>query len=231
MPDPVAARAAMVGRLEAGGAHRPGPVRDALAVLLREVLMPQAYVRRSAAGETPRWDLLDWADLWDRPELLEVLYGGGSVLVQHDGEPLLERVRGARPGALITSMSTVMGLTAPLLEELGLGPGQRVLDVGTGEGVTAAVACHVCGDGPVVTLDRDRDRDLTEAAEVRLAALGFRPGVECGPGEEGFPDRTPYDRILVSYAVGHVLVAALVDQLARGGRLLVRVTTTSSSWR
>ncbi|CAL9673094.1 Protein-L-isoaspartate O-methyltransferase (plasmid) [Streptomyces sp. enrichment culture] len=189
--------------------------------------MPQAYVRRSAVGETPRWDLLDWSDPQDRPELLELLYGGGSVLVQHDGEPLLGRARGSRTGASITSMSTVMSLTASLLEELGLGPGKRVLDVGTGTGVTAAVACQVCGDGSVVTLDRDRH--LTEAAAVRLADLGFRPTVACGPGEEGFPDRAPYDRIFVSYAVEHV-PAALVDQLARGGRLLVHVTTASPSW-
>ncbi|CAM5718990.1 hypothetical protein [Streptomyces hirsutus] len=69
-----------------------------------------------------------------------------SVLVQHDGEPLLGRARGSRSGASITSMSTVMGLTAELLEELDLRPGHRVLDVGTGAGVTAAVACQVCGD-------------------------------------------------------------------------------------
>ncbi|WP_406358870.1 hypothetical protein OHB56_00875 [Streptomyces sp. NBC_01635] len=39
-----------------------------------------------------------------------------------------------------------MGLTAELLEELDLRPGHRVLGVGTGAGVTAAVACPVCGD-------------------------------------------------------------------------------------
>lgn len=146
-PAPAAARAAMVAELEKQGVLRPGPVRDALMALPREELMPQAYVRRSAPGEEiPRWDLLDWSAPQDRPELLEVLYGEASVLVQHDGEPLLGRARGTRSGASITSMSTVMGLTASLLEELELRPGQRVLDVGTGAGVTAAVACKVCGD-------------------------------------------------------------------------------------
>ncbi|MED7828233.1 protein-L-isoaspartate O-methyltransferase, partial [Streptomyces chiangmaiensis] len=122
--DPAAARAAMVARLEEEGALRPGPVRDALLALPREVLMPQAYVRRSAPGEEPpRWDLLDCSVLRDRPELLGLLYGGASMLVQHDGETLLGRARGTRSGASITSMSTVMGLTAELLEELDLRSG------------------------------------------------------------------------------------------------------------
>ncbi|MEU8794598.1 methyltransferase domain-containing protein [Streptomyces sp. NPDC048643] len=213
--------------MEARHGLRDGAVREALLALPREVLMPQAYVRRTAPGDDPpRWDLLDWSEPQDRPELLGLLYGGGSVLVQHDGEPLLGRARGPRSGASITSMSTVMGLTASLLEELELRPGQRVLDVGTGAGVTAAVACEICGDRGVVTLDRDRH--LTDAAAVRLADLGFRPQVVCGSGEQGVPG-AEFDRIFVSYAMEHV-PTALVEQLAPGGRLLVHVTSASPSW-
>ncbi|OEJ29915.1 protein-L-isoaspartate O-methyltransferase [Streptomyces agglomeratus] len=217
----------MVARLEKEGSLRPGPVRDALLALPREVLMPQAYVRRSGPGEEPpRWDLLDWSAPQDRPELLGLLYGGASVLVQHDGEPLLGRARGTRAGASITSMSTVMSLTADLLEELDLRPGLRVLDVGTGAGVTAAVACQVCGDQGVVALDRDRN--LTDAVAARLSDLGFRPQVVCGSGEQGVPGRE-FDRIFVSYAVERVPMA-LVEQLAPDGKLLAHVTSASPSW-
>ncbi len=225
--DPAAARRAMVAELEARDGLRPGPVRDALLTLPREVLMPQAYVRRGAPGEEPpRWDLLDWSAPQDRPGLLGLLYGGGSVLVQHGGEPLLGRAGGSRSGASITSMSTVMGLTASLLEELELRPGQRVLDVGTGAGATAAVACEICGDRGVVTLDRDRH--LTDAAAVRLADLGFRPQIVCGSGEQGVAG-AEFDCIFVSYAMEHV-PTALVEQLAPGGRLLVHLTSASPSW-
>ncbi|MGW5932136.1 protein-L-isoaspartate O-methyltransferase family protein [Streptomyces anulatus] len=226
--DPVAAREAMVSRLETAGQLRPGAVREALLAIRREVLIPQAYVRRSAPGEDPpRWDLLDWYTLADRVELLGLLYGGGSVLVQHDGEPLLGRVRGARSGGAISSMSSVTGMTAELLQELDLRPGQRVLDVGTGAGITAAVACQVCGDAGVVTLDRDRH--LVESAAMRLADLGFHPHLICGAGGEGCPDRGPFDRILLSYAVRQI-PPALAGQLAPGGRLLAHVTTASPSW-
>lgn len=99
-----AARAAMVARLEEAGDLAVGPVREALLSLPREVLMPQAYVRRSAPDEKPlRWDLLDWARPGDREELLRVLHSGDSVSVQHAGEPLLGRaaafsVRGFHDG-------------------------------------------------------------------------------------------------------------------------------------
>ncbi|MEU9456683.1 protein-L-isoaspartate O-methyltransferase [Streptomyces sp. NPDC048277] len=218
----------MVERLEADGALGPGPVRDALLALPREVLMPQAYVRRSPAGEIPpRWDLLDWAAPTDRPELVKLLYSGGSVPVQHNGERIVGRARGSRSGASITSMSTVMNLTASLLEELDLRPGQRMLDVGTGASVTAAVACLVCGDSGVVTVDRDQH--VTDAATVRLDALGLRPSVTCGPGEAGCAARAPFDRIFVSYALPNVPIV-LAEQLAASGRLLAHVTTASPSW-
>ncbi|MFF0160427.1 protein-L-isoaspartate O-methyltransferase [Streptomyces sp. NPDC005263] len=224
----VAAREAMVARLEETGTLRPGRVRDALRAVRREVLMPQAYVRRSPARERPpRWDLLDWVEPADREELLAVLYGGESVLIQHDGERILGRVRGPRSGGVITSMSSVVGMTAGLLQDLDLQEGRRVLDVGTGAAVTAAIACWICGDRNVVTMDRDAH--LTEAARVRLADLGYRPAVVAGDGAAGWPDGAPYDRIFVSYAVPRV-PRAWADQLAPGGRAMATLSGTSPSW-
>ncbi|WP_063795877.1 methyltransferase domain-containing protein [Streptacidiphilus griseoplanus] len=218
----------MVARLEQSGVLHPGRVRDALLALPREVLMPQAYVRRGVPGEVPpRWDLLDWAVPQEREELLGVVYGESSVLIQHDGERILGRTAGSRSGGVMTSMSTVMSLTAALLQQLDLRPGHRVLDVGTGAGVTAAVACHACGDSGMVTLDRDSH--VADAARARLADLGYRPTVVQGDGEHGWPDAGPYDRIFVSYAAPRV-PQALVDQLATGGRLLMHLTTASPSW-
>ncbi|MDX2828169.1 hypothetical protein PV416_45755 [Streptomyces ipomoeae] len=200
---------------------------EALLALPRQALMPQAYVRRSAPDETPpRWDLLDWSVPEDRDELLRVLYSGDSVAVQHDGEPLLGRARGTRTGGAMTSMSSVMGMTAELLLELDLEPGQRVLDVGTGTAVTAAVACFVSGDARVVTIDRDHH--VTSAA-ARLADLGYRPTVVTGDGEAGWPCRAPYDRVFVSFAVPRV-PPALVEQLAPQGQLLATIGTSSPSW-
>ncbi|MFF5553615.1 methyltransferase domain-containing protein [Streptomyces olivaceoviridis] len=224
----VAARAAMVARLEESGALGPGPVREALLALPRQILMPQAYVRRSAPDETPpRWDLLDFSRPADREELLERLHSGDSVAIQHDGEPILGRVPGPRRGGVMTAMSSTMSLTADLLQQLDLRPGLRVLDVGTGAGVTASAACFVCGDEGVVTLDIDPH--VTAAARERLCDLGYRPATVTGDGTTGWAAASPYDRIFVSFAVRHV-PHALVEQLAPGGRALMTLGTSSPSW-
>ncbi|MFI8193804.1 methyltransferase domain-containing protein [Streptomyces sp. NPDC085946] len=227
-PRAVAARAAMVARLEESGALGPGPVREALLALPRQILMPQAYVRRSAPDETPpRWDLLDFSRPADRAELLERLHSGDSVAIQHDGEPILGRIPGPRRGGVMTAMSSTMSLTADLLQQLDLRPDQRVLDVGTGAGVTASAACFMCGDAGVVTLDIDPH--VTAAARERLSALGYRPAAVTEDGTTGWATAGPYDRIFVSFAVRHV-PQALVEQLAPGGRALMTLGTSSPSW-
>ncbi|WP_327359965.1 protein-L-isoaspartate O-methyltransferase [Streptomyces sp. NBC_01296] len=203
-------------------------MRDALLALRRELLIRQAYVRRSAPDELPpRWELLDWARPDDRDELCHLLHRGDSVPVQHAGEPILGRIPGVRSGGTMTAMSSTMGMTSGLLDALDLRPGQRVLDVGSGAGVTAGVMCFVCGDEGVVTLDVDRH--VSEAMRAHLAVLGYRPTVVTGDGRVGWPARAAYDRIFVSFAVPSI-PTALVDQLAPGGLALMTVATSSPSW-
>jgi protein-L-isoaspartate O-methyltransferase len=227
--DAAAARAAMVARLCEAGDLSPGPVADALLAVPRQLLMPRVYARRSAPDETPpRWELLDWSVPGNRQELLRVLHSGDSVAVQHDGERLLGRTAGGvRSGGAMTAMSSVMGMTAGLLQGLDLRPGQRVLDVGTGAGVTAAVACFVSGEEGVATIDLDEH--VSAAAAARLADVGYRPSMVTGNGEAGWPEAAPFDRVFVSFAVPRV-PPALVEQLAPQGRMLATVGTNSPSW-
>lgn len=222
------ARAAMVARLEADRQVHDPQVRAALLAVRREVLLPQAYVRRNAPGTRPGvWQLLDGTHPEDRAEWLEVIHSGGSVLVQHDGEDLNGRGRGTVTGGAITGLSSVVSMTVHTLQRLELRPGARLLELGTGTGITAALAAHILGPDAVVTVESDPH--LVAAARRRLAEHGLSVRVVAGDGLTGCADDGPYDRILSTFAVPSVPPAWL-EQLADDGRLLTTIATASPSW-
>lgn len=113
-------------------------------------------------------------------------------------------------------------IVAVMAEALELGPGDRVLDVGTGSGYAAAILAELAGE--VFTIERRPE--LAAEARRRLAAEP-RPApvhVRIGDGSLGWPDAAPFDAILVS-AAGPRLPAPLLEQLAPGGRLVMPVGT------
>jgi protein-L-isoaspartate(D-aspartate) O-methyltransferase len=113
-------------------------------------------------------------------------------------------------------------IVARMTELLAVGPGDRVLDVGTGSGYQAAIlaelGCHVTSI--------DRERALAEEASERLARLGYadRVKVTAGDGSLGLPDGAPWDGILVAAAAPRI-PEALRDQLGDGRRLVIPVGT------
>jgi protein-L-isoaspartate(D-aspartate) O-methyltransferase len=96
--------------------------------------------------------------------------------------------------------------------------GDRVLDVGTGSGYQAAVLARI---GATV-FGIERVPELAEQSSQRLRELGFAIDVVCGDGWAGRPEQAPFDAIVVAAAATEV-PAALVDQLAPGGRLVLPV--------
>ncbi len=118
------------------------------------------------------------------------------------------------------SSSSQPAMMAFMLEQLGLEPGHRVLEVGTGSGYNAAVMAHVVGAaGSVVTVDLDSE--LIRRARASLAAAGYgQVIVRRGDGGYGEPGHAPYDRIIVTAGAWDIAPAWL-DQLAPGGRLVL----------
>lgn len=96
---------------------------------------------------------------------------------------------------------------------------RRVLEIGTGSGYQTAVL------GEVVerVYSVERLKALSELARQRLAALGYR-NIHCGyaDGTLGWAAHAPYDGILVTAGTGEV-PKALLEQLDRGGRLIIPV--------
>jgi protein-L-isoaspartate(D-aspartate) O-methyltransferase len=110
-------------------------------------------------------------------------------------------------------------VVAMMTEALGLGPDDRVLEIGTGSGYAAAVLATIAAE--VYTIERLEG--LAESARRRLAELGYaNVHVRHGDGSLGWPEHAPYDAIVVT-AGGPDVPTALLDQLAVGGRLVMPV--------
>ena len=110
-------------------------------------------------------------------------------------------------------------IVALMLEAAAIGPADRVLEVGAGSGYAAAVAGRLAAHVDAV----ERHATLARAAAERLAALGFaNVAIREADGSIGWPAGAPYDAIVVSAAGPH-LPAALREQLAVGGRLVMPV--------
>ena len=108
-------------------------------------------------------------------------------------------------------------VVAYMTEQLKVESQHRVLEVGTGSGYQAAVLSHLARE--VVSVERYRT--LAEEARARLKALSYENvDIVVGDGFAGVPDRTPYDRIIVT-AAAETIPEALLDQLADGGIMIL----------
>jgi protein-L-isoaspartate(D-aspartate) O-methyltransferase len=98
-------------------------------------------------------------------------------------------------------------------------PDGRALDVGTGSGYQAAVLAELCKEVYSIEIVEP----LADEAARRLKELGYdNLTVRHGDGYQGWPEKAPFDVIIVAAAPDHV-PQPLVDQLAPGGKLVLPV--------
>ncbi|PWJ79409.1 protein-L-isoaspartate(D-aspartate) O-methyltransferase [Pseudaminobacter salicylatoxidans] len=110
-------------------------------------------------------------------------------------------------------------LQAAVIAALGIEPGSRVLEIGTGSGYTAAVMSRLAAR--VVTVDRFKT--LSEQATQRFEALGIANAfVRQADGSNGLPGEGPFDRIVV-WAAFESLPRPFVDQLSSGGVMVAPI--------
>lgn len=110
-------------------------------------------------------------------------------------------------------------LQALYLQELELGPDDRVLEVGAGSGYQTALLAELAANVYAV----ERIPELTQRAREVLDELGYRNiALVTKDGTVGWAKYAPYDAILVAAAAPRV-PETLVEQLTPGGRLLIPV--------
>ena len=118
-------------------------------------------------------------------------------------------------GATISQPFIVAYMTA----RLGLKPGERVLEIGTGSGYQAAVLAAM----GVQVWSLEVVPELAEHAQHALEAEGcLDVQVRCANGYEGWREVAPFDAIIATCAPSGI-PEELGSQLADGGRMILPV--------
>jgi protein-L-isoaspartate(D-aspartate) O-methyltransferase len=116
-------------------------------------------------------------------------------------------------------------IVAHMTEMLELKPDHNVLEIGTGSGYQAAVLAELCNQVHTIEIIPP----LGKRAEALLKELGYNNiQIKIGDGYEGWPEKAPFDRIIVTCAPDNV-PQPLLDQLAVGGRIVIPVGKQSQT--
>lgn len=114
------------------------------------------------------------------------------------------------------SQPYIVALMTQLLE---LTPEMQVLEIGTGSGYQAAVLAEIVDS--VYTIEIVPE--LARSAARLLDSLGYdNIVVRAGDGFAGWPEKQPFDGIIVTAAPEEV-PPPLIEQLAEGGKLVIPV--------
>ncbi len=110
-------------------------------------------------------------------------------------------------------------MVAIMTELLDLQGDEKVLEIGTGSGYQAAILAELSKE--VFTIERISL--LAEDAKQRLHSLNYdNVHVKVGDGTLGWPDASPFDRIIITAAAPKI-PDPLMEQLATGGILVIPV--------
>ena len=110
-------------------------------------------------------------------------------------------------------------VVAFMLEQLQPKPGDKILDIGSGSGWTAALLAEIAGK--VIAIEFLPE--LKEFGEKNAAKYNLQIEFICADGSKGYHKESPYDAILCSAAVQEAVPQAWKEQLKTGGRLVTPI--------
>lgn len=110
-------------------------------------------------------------------------------------------------------------LVALMIDLLDVKANHTILEIGTGSGYQTAFLAQLAGR--VYTIEVIKE--LSNTAEGKLRRIGYANiFFKVGDGSEGWLEKAPYDRIIVSAAAGEI-PPALIEQLSLGGKMIIPV--------
>lgn len=110
-------------------------------------------------------------------------------------------------------------MVALMTDLLAPQPHEAVLEIGTGLGYQTAILAELAGQVWSVEIIEE----FANHAEALLRGLGMsNVGIRIGDGSRGWPERAPFDKILVT-AAAEEAPPALLEQLKPMGRLVLPV--------
>jgi protein-L-isoaspartate(D-aspartate) O-methyltransferase len=162
----------------------------------------------------------------DDPRVLDAML----AVPRHLFVPEAQRARAYSDSALPIGYEQTISqpyIVAFMTQALRIRAGDRVLEIGTGSGYQAAVLAALADT--VFTIEILPP--LAARAEATLKQLGYaNVRVRTGNGYLGWPERAPFDRIMVTAAPDEV-PPALVQQLRIGGLMAIPVGTLTQELR
>jgi len=119
------------------------------------------------------------------------------------------------------------GVVTRMTEWLDVKNGQNILEIGTGSGWQSAILSYLVGTGTVYSIERHPE--LVKFAQENLKKLNIdNVHVILGDGTLGYPQASPYDRIIITAACNEIPIP-LIDQLDENGLIIAPVGDSSQT--
>ncbi len=119
------------------------------------------------------------------------------------------------------------GVVSRMTEWLDIKDGQKILEIGTGSGWQTAILSYMVGNGTVYSIERLPE--LVNFARENLEKLRIdNVHVILGDGSMGYPEESPYDKIIITAACTEIPLP-LLEQLDENGLIIAPVGDLSQS--
>ena len=119
------------------------------------------------------------------------------------------------------------GVVSRMTEWLDIKDGQKILEIGTGSAWQTAILSYLVGTGTVYSVEIHSE--LVKFARENLEKFKlYNAHVILGDGSLGYPQASPYDRIIITAACTEIPLP-LLEQLAENGLIIAPVGDSSQS--